>query len=161
MKNLTTYLRYLFFALLVLFTTAANAQDSTGKPANFYEKGVNAPATNFTGTVWVNNVVLVQDGLDVLVTTVTFEPGARTNWHIHPGGQVLLVTEGKGYYQEKGKPLQYISKGDVLKCPPGGEHWHGATFDSKLVHVAIVTKAASGPTRWMQKVTDEEYRNLK
>ncbi|ALR30373.1 hypothetical protein ATE47_07485 [Chryseobacterium sp. IHB B 17019] len=64
---------------------------------------------------------------------VTFEPGARTKWHLHPGGQIILVTGGVGYYQEKGQPKKILHKGDVIKCPPHVEHWHGASKDSYFV----------------------------
>ena len=161
MKIQPTKLLAILIAFLFLSTYNLSAQDTSSRALNFFEKGVRGPASNFTGTVWVNNVVFAQDQLNTLITTVTFEPGARTNWHIHPGGQALLVTEGKGYYQERGKPMQMISKGDVLKCPAGGEHWHGGTPDSKLEHVAIVTQVDKGAAIWKERVTDEEYKNLK
>jgi 4-carboxymuconolactone decarboxylase len=138
-----------------------NATDSTKSDNNIFAKGVRAPITNFTGTVWVNMVVQAQDGLDCSVGVVTFEEGARTNWHIHPGGQALLVTEGKGYYQERGKLVRIIQKGDVVKCPPGIEHWHGALPDTNLTHIAIALNAEKGAAVWLQRVTDEEYKSFK
>ena len=161
MKRLIAFSGKLIFAILCISTSSLQAQDSASRLLNFYDKGVKAPATMFTGDVWLNNVVLAPDQLDLLVTTVTFEPGARTVWHMHPGGQALLVTEGKGYYQERGKPLRIISRGDVVKCPPGTEHWHGATPDSKLVHIAIVSQVSKGAAVLKEKITDEEYKNLK
>ena len=106
-------------------------------------------------------VVQAQDQLDCLIGVVTFEPGARTNWHSHPGGQILLVTEGKGYYQERGQPIRVIKKGDAVKCPPGIEHWHGASPDTQLAHIAIATNAEKGNAVWLQRVTEEEYNSLK
>ena len=73
------------------------------------------------------------------IGNVTFEPGARNNWHKHPGGQILLVTGGKGYFQEEGKPVQVIQEGDVVKIHLNVKHWHGATSDSWFVHIAIST----------------------
>ncbi len=90
------------------------------------------------------------------IGNVMFEPGARTNWHKHPGGQILLVTDGEGYYQEKGKPAQLIKKGDVVRIPPDTEHWHGAA-PSSLTHIAISPKTDKGSVVWLQPVTDEEY----
>jgi 4-carboxymuconolactone decarboxylase len=133
------------------------ATDTTDGDKMLFTKGVKAPAVNFTGTVWVNMLVQAQGGLDCSVGVVTFEPGARTNWHSHPGGQVLLVTEGKGYYQEKGQPKRVIQKGDIVKCLPGVTHWHGALPGSKLTHIAIAPDAEKGNTVWLQQVTDEEY----
>jgi quercetin dioxygenase-like cupin family protein len=115
--------------ILGLVSYQANAQEKTGAAKSqpmLYSKGVKAPASNFTGTVWVNMLTQASDQLDSSIGSVTFEPGARTNWHLHPGGQVLLVTDGKGLYQEKGGPVKVIRKGDVIKCPPGIAHWHGA-----------------------------------
>ncbi|WP_232065173.1 cupin domain-containing protein [Rhodocytophaga rosea] len=91
---------------------------------------------------------------------VTFEPGARTNWHYHPGGQILLVTSGKGRYQEKGKAVKELRKGDVIKCAPNTIHWHGAAPDSELSHIAISTNAGKGAVVWLKPVSEEEYNKL-
>jgi 4-carboxymuconolactone decarboxylase len=128
---------------------------------NIYAKGVRAPATNFTGVAWVNMLVQPQDKLDASIGVVTFEPGARTNWHKHPGGQVLVVTEGKGYYQERGQPVKVMQKGDVVKCLPNVEHWHGGSPDTKVTHVAIGPDAEKGNAVWLEKVTDQEYKSYK
>ena len=90
------------------------------------------------------------------VGSVTFEPGARTNWHLHPAGQILLIISGTGYYQEKGNVKRIIKKGDVIKCPPNIPHWHGASKEDELIQVAI-TNAQKGAPVWLEKVTDEEY----
>ena len=90
-----------------------------------------------------------------------FEPGARNNWHIHPGRQILLVTDGTGFYQEKGKSIQLLRKGDVVQIPPNAEHWHGASTDSGFTHIAINTNAQNGIVVWQQRVTDEEYGSFK
>jgi quercetin dioxygenase-like cupin family protein len=91
------------------------------------------------------------------IGNVTFEPGARTNWHSHPGGQILLITKGKGLYQEKGKAIQNISEGDVVKCPPAIAHWHGATPIDTMAHIAIGVNTQKGSVVWMEPVTDQEY----
>jgi len=95
------------------------------------------------------------------IGNVTFEQGARNNWHKHPGGQLLLVTGGKGYYQEEGKPVQVLYEGDVVKIRPDVKHWHGATPDSWFTHIAITTNAQKGDAEWLGPATDEEYNNLK
>lgn len=150
--------------VLGLISFKAIAQQETGMSKGqrmLYAKGVKAPASNFTGTVWVNMLVTSQDQLDCGAGSVTFEPGARTNWHMHPGGQALLVTAGKGLYQEKGGSVRVIKKGEVIICPPGIAHWHGATPKKKLTHIAISANAEKGPAVWLQKVTNEEYHNFK
>lgn len=90
------------------------------------------------------------------VGNVSFEPGGRTKWHLHPGGQILLVIDGVGYYQEKGQTKKTLRKGDVIKCPANVPHWHGASVDTAFVQVAI-TNRHLGETVWLQEVTDAEY----
>ncbi len=126
-----------------------------------FPKGDKAPADYFTGITWVKMLVSADDTFNTSIGNVTFEPGARNNWHTHPGGQILIATDGIGYYQEKGKPIQLFHKGDVIKILPGVVHWHGATPNSEFTHLAINTNTQNGIVEWLQKVTDEEYNNFK
>ena len=89
--------------------------------------------------------------------TVTFEPGSRTAWHVHPLGQTLIVTSGRGITQEWGKRPTLILPGDVVICPPGVKHWHGASPETAMTHLAIGESAPGLATQWLNKVTDEEY----
>lgn len=118
-----------------------------------------AAANNFTGTAWLQMLMTDEASFDCSIGNVTFEPGCRNNWHSHPGGQLLLVTSGEGYYQEQGKPIQLIKTGDVIEIKPNIVHWHGATPDSEMVHLAISTKASLGPAVWGEPVTDEQYNS--
>ncbi len=122
-----------------------------------FPKGGKAPAENFTGNAWVKLLVPNDGMLHCQVSNVVFEPGARNNWHTHPGGQILIVTEGVGYFQERGQPLKTIKQGEVVHIPPDVEHWHGASPDSELTHIAINTNTQKGIVLWMERVTDEEY----
>ena len=122
-----------------------------------FPKGDKAPAEYFTGTAWVKTLVANDDTLTTIISNVVFEPGARNNWHTHPAGQILICTEGKGYYQEKGKPIQTIRAGDVVKILPNAEHWHGAAPDSSFAHLAINVNTEKGVVNWLQAVTDAEY----
>lgn len=98
----------------------------------------------------------------VVCANVTFEPACRNNWHIHhKGGQILLVTAGRGYYQEWGRPARELHAGDVVNIPPEVKHWHGAAPDSWFAHVAIEVPAEGGSTEWCEPVSDEEYGKLK
>ncbi|MEP7375419.1 MAG: cupin domain-containing protein [Chitinophagaceae bacterium] len=126
-----------------------------------FPKGENAPADYFTGTAWVRMLVPNDPVLNCQIGNVVFEPGARNNWHTHPGGQILIATDGTGYYQEKGKPIQLFCKGDVIKILPDTEHWHGASPDSEFTHIAVNTNTAKGIVVWLQRVTDEEYASFK
>jgi quercetin dioxygenase-like cupin family protein len=124
-------------------------------------KGEKITNNYFIGTAWLEMLVPNDSTFNCPIGNVTFEPGARNNWHKHPGGQILLVTGGKGHFQEEGKPVQVIQEGDVVKIHPNVKHWHGATPDSWLVHIAIMTNAQKGDAQWLEPVTDEEYNNLK
>ena len=98
----------------------------------------------------------------VFLANVTFEPGCRNNWHIHhKGGQILLVTGGRGYYQEWGKEAQELKAGDVVNIPPEVKHWHGAAPDSWFQHLAIEVPAEGTSNEWLEAVSDEEYGKLK
>ena len=122
-----------------------------------FPKGEQAPADYFTGTAWVNMLVTQNPAFNTTVANVVFEPGCRNNWHSHKGGQILICTDGEGYFQEKGKPIQLLRKGDVVQILPNVIHWHGATPNSEFTHIAIGPNAQSGAADWMQPVTDEEY----
>jgi quercetin dioxygenase-like cupin family protein len=91
------------------------------------------------------------------VAVASFPAGKKLDWHYHPGGQILLITEGIGYYQEKGKPKLTVRKGEVITCQPGVEHWHGSSVETGVTYLAV-SPAQKGATVWLQKVTDEEYQ---
>src|SRR4030095_16564482 len=126
-----------------------------------FRKGEKAPAEYFTGIAWVEMLVPDNRTFNCQIGNVIFEPGARNNWHTHPGGQILLITDGTGYYQERGKPIQLLLQGSVVKIPPNVVHWHGATPDASLTHIAISTNIQKGGVvDWLQPVTDEEYNSF-
>lgn len=125
-----------------------------------FEKGDKAPAEYFTGTAWVKLLVPTNSTFNTQIGNVMFEPGARNNWHTHGGGQILIVTDGVGYYQEKGKPIQIIRKGDVVTIAPDVVHWHGASADHAMTHLAVNTNTQNGVVVWLDRVTDEEYDKL-
>jgi quercetin dioxygenase-like cupin family protein len=120
-------------------------------------KGEKIANSNFSGTAWLQMLVTNTEAFDCTVGNVTFERGVRNSWHSHPGGQILLCTSGKGYYQEKGKPARLLHAGDVVEILPNVVHWHGATPDSEFTHIAISTKTGEGAAVWLEPVTDEEY----
>jgi quercetin dioxygenase-like cupin family protein len=109
-------------------------------------------AEHFTGSVW--NTVLVEPDEEPTVIAVQFAPGARTDWHSHPGGQVLYVVSGAGLVQIRGGSRAEITPGDVIRAAPGEVHWHGARPDSPMMHLSITS---GGPTEWEGKVADGEY----
>ena len=106
----------------------------------------------FTGTVWGDPVLTTEEGNTL--NSVTFTPGARTYWHSHAGGQVLVVTAGQGWVCAHGEAPQLVRAGDVVWAPPGERHWHGGTAETILTHLAV----SIGKTSWLDEVTDEEFR---
>lgn len=149
--------------LLLFVISACNNKKEMDKLKNentlVFPKGEKITNNNFTGTAYLKSLIESDSLNPTAVGNVTFEPGARSNWHLHPGGQILLVIDGVGYYQEKGQPKKILRKGDVVKCPPNVAHWHGASTDTGFVQVAI-TGREKGGTVWMHAVTDEEYNSL-
>jgi quercetin dioxygenase-like cupin family protein/alkylhydroperoxidase/carboxymuconolactone decarboxylase family protein YurZ len=136
--------------------TAVHQGKEPGHAEALFPKGAKITNNNFTGNAWLSYLVQADTTNATQVGNVSFEPSARTNWHLHPGGQVLLVTSGTGYYQEKGSAKRQIKKGEVIKCTPGVPHWHGAGKDEPMVHISITNAGKEGVV-WLQPVTDEEY----
>ena len=148
-------------ALLTISSMENKSENKATELQAIFPKGEPGPADHFTGKAW--NIGLVNDDTvyNTVIGNVYFEPGARSNWHIHPSGQILIITDGVGYYQEKGQPRRTMKKGDVIKCSPNVMHWHGASRDTGLLQMYILPKTENGIVQWLQPVTDEEYNNSK
>ena len=115
---------------------------------------------NFTGQAYLQMLVTNKE-FNCPIGNVTFEPGCRNSWHKHPGGQLLLVTGGHGWYQEEGKAARKLQAGDIVEIHPNVKHWHGATRDSWFSHLSVETNVQLGAAEWLEPVTDEEYNGLK
>jgi len=116
------------------------------------------PAAYFTGSTTVDPLFPASEHMRSSGGLVTFEPGARSAWHTHPGGQILIVVSGMGWIQEEGGPKREIKPGDVIWTPPGVKHWHGATATTAMSHIAITNVVNGKNVDWMEKVSDEQYR---
>lgn len=116
------------------------------------------PDENFTGNVWIDMLFGPDEPARTSGALVNFEPGARTAWHLHPLGQYLIVTAGRGWTQCWGGPKKEISAGDVVHCECGQKHWHGATESTGMSHLAIQEWLDGAPVTWLEKVTDDQYR---
>lgn len=116
------------------------------------------PDDYFTGTVRVDPMFQAPHPARVVGASVTFEPGARTAWHTHPLGQTLFVMSGCGRAQREGGPIEEIRPGDIIWFPPGEKHWHGASSTTAMMHLAIQESLDGKTVDWMEKVSDEEYR---
>lgn len=117
-----------------------------------------APGEYFTGAVRVERFADPKPPSRVSIASVTFEAGARTNWHTHPYGQHLVITSGVGWVQIEGGPVEEVRVGDVVWFPPNTRHWHGASRDSAMTHVAIQEAADGGPVEWKEPVSGEQYQ---
>ncbi|MEO5684511.1 MAG: cupin domain-containing protein [Chitinophagaceae bacterium] len=151
-------------ACLALLTTSCMENKSGNKETPLqaiFLKEEKGPAENFTGNAWNTGLVANDTTYNTVVGNVYFEPGARSNWHTHPSGQILIITDGVGFHQIKGQPKQTIRKGDVVKCPPNTMHWHGASPDTGMQQLYILPKREKGIVTWLQKVTDQEYNSSK
>ncbi len=146
-------------ALALLASAAAQAQTLviTRGGARAVRPGA---AENFTGVVRVEMLFEARDPSHASGGTVMFEPGARTAWHSHPRGQILIVTAGAGRVQQWGDPIEEIRAGDVVRIPAGQKHWHGASPQSSMTHIAITEHRDGTTVQWMEKVSDEQYKGV-
>ncbi|WP_236919119.1 (R)-mandelonitrile lyase [Ereboglobus luteus] len=131
---------------------------ASGNTAAIFPPGDKGPSDWFTGNVTVRPLAKADGANKYSAGNVVFSPSARTNWHTHPDGQILLVTAGRGCYQERGKPVRWLSAGDVVNIPAGVEHWHGAAPDSEFTHIALSNEYQNSVVTWMKPVTDGEYQ---
>lgn len=115
--------------------------------------------TIFTGNVRVDPMFSNIDNREISGAYVTFEPQARSAWHTHPKGQILMVTQGQGLTQEWGKPIEIINPGDIVWCPPGIKHWHGGGYKTSMTHISLCEAVNGINVNWLEKVTDEQYFN--
>jgi quercetin dioxygenase-like cupin family protein len=152
-------------AALALAGFSSQGQTADKAPASApcapFPRGERAPAANFTGTVYLFPLVKDDPAFNCVSGSVTFEPGARSNWHTHAAGQILLVTDGLGYYQEEGQPVRLLRKGEVVKSLPGVKHWHGASPKQAMTHISLNVNTEKGIVTWLQPVTDTEYNSYK
>ncbi len=147
-----------FFALVMSLVLLGGSVMAAELNQPFAKGEINPYGKFFTGTTHLNMLVTRDDVFNSSIGNVTFDAGARTNWHKHSGGQILLVTAGEGRYQEKGKEIQILKKGDVVKIPPNAEHWHGAAPNSEFAHISIEPNIPNNETTWLEPVTDKEYK---
>ena len=145
-----SYYTFLVFAFGIGISSVS-AQEAT-----IFPKGDKAPNVNHVGEVWLNELSKADTTFNYGIAMATFKSDARLNWHKHPGGQTLLVTDGEGYYQERNQPKQIIKKGDVVKCLPNVEHWHGASPQRGLAYLAV-SPSQKGKTIWLEPLTSEQY----
>lgn len=145
---------------LIIICIAARSGEALAQNAPIFPKGEKSPNVHHVGNVWLTELSHADSIFTYGTSVAIFDPGARLDWHSHPGGQILIFTDGIGYYQEKGKARQTVKKGEVIRCMPGVEHWHGATPESGVTYIAT-SPSLKGKTVWLHKVSDAEYSGKK
>lgn len=158
-------------SLLASASTAVLAQAATPVPSGTSQgqgelriaragsqPSARGPAEHFTGSVRVDPLFPATAPSRMSGGSVTFEPGARSAWHTHPVGQVLVVTAGVGWVQREGGPVEEMRPGDVVWIPPGLRHWHGAAATTGVTHIALQEQVDGQAVTWMEKVSDAQYR---
>ena len=148
----------LAIALTMMAPALARAQQIQVTPISARPSEVGA-ARYFTGAVVIDPIFAVMPSTRAAGAQVTFAPGARSAWHSHPAGQTLIVTSGLGWVQEWGGASRAIRAGDVIWTPPGVKHWHGASEGNGISHIAIQEAGNGEVVRWMEHVTDQQYRS--
>lgn len=146
--------------LSILSISTVGAAEMKTAPINtiFGQGDINPYGEFFVGQTYLQSLVARDDVLNSSIANVTFEPGARTNWHKHSGGQILLVLSGQGRYQTRNGEIQVLNPGDVVQILPDIEHWHGAAPDSWFTHVSIEPNIPNNQVQWLEPVSDEQYK---
>lgn len=152
----TTRCAAIALALAGFAVGSATAEDMQVFP-NGTRPTAKGPEANFTGSVRVDPQFGAPDQSRLSIGRVMFEPGARSAWHTHPAGQILIVTSGTGWVQEWNGQKREIKPGDVIWTPPGVRHWHGATATNAMSHLAIQESINGKNVDWMEQVSDEQY----
>jgi quercetin dioxygenase-like cupin family protein len=149
-----------FYTFILTLSLAGCKQTSNMDTNEIFPKGQALPKEWFTGNAFLAPLVSKDKNNDFSAGSVTFEQKARTNWHTHPRGQVLLVISGEGWYQERGQRARIIKKGDVVNIPENVEHWHGASADKAMTHIAITNYKDEVQVTWLKPVTEEEFNSI-
>jgi len=147
--------------LLLMAFCLGYAPRMAGQSADpIFAKGELSTTKNHTGDIWLSELSQGDATFDSTIAQAVYGPNARLYWHIHPGGQVLLITEGEGFYQERGQPIRKVHKGEIIRCQPGVEHWHGSTPTSSFTYIAV-TPTQKGKTVWLEPVSDQDSQSAR
>lgn len=153
----------LFLSSALFFSCKEQSADqpssASAEVEAIFPQGQKGSADLFTGAAYNYGLLPMDSIYTTVIGNVYFEPGARSNWHTHPAGQILIITDGMGYHQIEGQPKQTMKKGDVVKCPPNVRHWHGAGPDTGLQQMYILPNTEKGIVEWMEPVSEEVYTN--
>ncbi|MGB0778470.1 MAG: cupin domain-containing protein [Flavobacteriaceae bacterium] len=142
-------------SLLILVSFSGFAQNSEYKVSSYLTEGNKAPNTHYIGEAWLNAIIHNDAELGYNITKATFKANSTLDWHKHSSAQVLIIVEGEGYYQERGKEAVILKEGDVIKCEKDIEHWHSSSKFNDVTYLALY--GGGKPTTWTEVVTQEYY----
>lgn len=148
-------MKKMVFLLLALSSLCVRSQGSEYSITSYKDEGTKAPNTHYIGEAWLNPLLRAEGGLDYNITKATFRANSTLDWHKHETPQVLIVVEGEGYYQERGKEPILMKQGDVIKCDKETEHWHTSSRESDVTYLAIY--GGTRPTTWTEVLSKEYY----
>ena len=151
------FMKKLAIFLIVFLPVTLLAQETGYSISSYLAEGVKAPNTHHMGDAWLNFLIAGDEEFNQNITQATFSANSTLDWHKHKTPQVLIVVEGRGYYQEKGREAIVMKKGDVIKCEKETEHWHTASAESSVAYLAIY---GSQPTEWTEKLTRAYYEEV-
>jgi len=143
------------FFLLILFSIPVFSQDAEYNVASYLNEGKKAPNTHYIGEAWLNAIIHDDQELGYNITKATFKANSTLDWHKHVSAQVLIIVEGKGYYQERGNEPIILKEGDIIKCDKDIEHWHSSTKSNDVTYLALY--GGGQPTTWTEVLTQEYY----
>ncbi len=151
-------MKKLSFALIALAPLSVFAANSDYNVLSYNTAGMKAPNTHYIGEAWLNAIIHNDNDLGYNITKATFKANSTLDWHKHSSAQVLIIVDGQGYYQERGKDAVILKEGDVVKCPEDTEHWHSSTKDSDVTYLALY--GGENPTTWTEVLTQEYYDSV-
>ena len=151
-------MKRIVFLLLAVTSFIVRSQESQYSINSFKDEGTKAPNTHYIGEAWLNPLLRADGDLDYNITKATFRANSTLDWHKHESPQVLIIVEGEGYYQERGKDPIRMKEGDVIKCDRETEHWHTSSRESDVTYLAIY--GGSRPTTWTEVLTQEYYDSV-
>ena len=151
-------MKKLSFALIALAPLSVFAANSDYNVLSYNTAGMKAPNTHYIGEAWLNAIIHNDNDLGYNITKATFKANSTLDWHKHSSAQVLIIVDGQGYYQERGKDAVILKEGDVVKCPEDTEHWHSSTKDSDVTSLALY--GGENPTTWTEVLTQEYYDSV-
>lgn len=146
-------MKKLLFCLVLLLSMTGFAQTTSYTISSYFDEGIKAPNTHYLGEAWLKRIIQADESLSYNITKAMFKANSTLDWHKHTSAQVLVVVEGKGYYQERGKEPFIMKEGDVIRCNSGVEHWHSSSKEKDVTYLAIY----SGETQWTEVLSQEAY----